>query len=127
MIHKRTKNIKSTLIWLISLMIFSHVVIPHHHHFDSLLEHNKTKQSNQHSEESASHCHAFNILIIDNTKASSQNISIYKNNFTAVTDRDISYQPIRIERSTNIVENKNTHPDEVFHENFPTRGSPSNI
>jgi len=39
--RKRIKNINLLLMWLIGLMFFTHAVIPHQHHFDSIYEHNQ--------------------------------------------------------------------------------------
>tara|TARA_R110001583_G_scaffold10417_12_gene47977 strand:- start:37064 stop:37462 length:399 start_codon:yes stop_codon:yes gene_type:complete len=62
------KHISKFLILIAGLIIFAHAVIPHHHHFDSIDAHSensecKTSNSDMHSENPETHCHAFNITV----------------------------------------------------------------
>ncbi len=52
------------------IIILAHTVIPHHHHFDSIESHwdsscNKTSNSDTHEGNPETHCHAFNIVVVE--------------------------------------------------------------
>jgi hypothetical protein len=71
---KKGKNIAIVLLWLAGLVIFSHEVIPHHHHFHSVYTHNHATHGDgcDHSHEEgepfddgSNHCHAFNDITVE--------------------------------------------------------------
>jgi hypothetical protein len=64
----KEKHTSNFLILIAGLIVFSHAVIPHHHHFDSLELHSKkfeckTAKMDIHNENTDTHCHAFNLII----------------------------------------------------------------
>ncbi len=124
--RKRIKNINLLLMWLIGLMFFTHAVIPHQHHFDSIYEHNQhgsTHNSEPH-EESPLHCHAFNDLIIYKT-VSFNNITVTPV-YTAISVENLLMPRIKnsTEDITNSLQDK-LPSKETLLKNTPTRGSPS--
>ncbi len=125
--RKRIKNINLLLMWLIGLMFFTHAVIPHQHHFDSIYEHNQhgsTHNSEPH-EESPLHCHAFNDLIIYKT-VSFSNITASPVLTAIVVENCLHLQLIEnsTEDITNSLQDK-LPSKETLLKNTPTRGSPS--
>ncbi len=62
------KHTSKFLILIAGIMILSHAVIPHHHHFDTVEDHPeniecKTSNTDSPNEKPDSHCHAFNLII----------------------------------------------------------------
>jgi len=56
--------------FIAGLIILAHTVVPHHHHFDFLFSHQDIEQcdradQNNNSEIPDTHCHAFNLLVVD--------------------------------------------------------------
>ncbi len=54
---------------MVGIVLLTHAVVPHHHHFDTVESHSeylggKTSQSDKHDENPETHCHAFNIVVI---------------------------------------------------------------
>jgi len=119
--HKRAKKIKLTLIWLISLMLFSHAVIPHHHHFDSVFEHS---QESDHSNEKSQHCHAFNDLYNTNAAVSVNDISIYNNILFIIFNNDLDNWVSYSDKKPDTNNKHDIPPEEKYFNNSPTRGSP---
>lgn len=77
-------NIEKIFAYLLSIILFAHTIVPHHHHFDvtSLSSQILTCTSSNHEKEHehhASHCIAFNILKAEKTLKLSKNQTI--NNF----------------------------------------------
>ncbi|WP_198416754.1 hypothetical protein [Marinilabilia rubra] len=71
---KNGKNIALFFLWLAGLVIFSHEIIPHHHHFHSVYTHTHTTHGDDcdHSHKSgdpfddaSNHCHAFNDITVE--------------------------------------------------------------
>ena len=59
-------KIKLFFVAAVLLMLGSHALLPHHHHFDSHFSHNQrlpVDSSHENSESPAFHCHAFNHLL----------------------------------------------------------------
>ena len=119
--HKRRKKIKLSLVWLIGLMLFSHAVIPHHHHFDSVFEHS---QETNHSDEKSQHCHAFNDLYAIDIVVSFNNISINDNILFIISNSDLDDWVLFSEKKTDTDKKRDIPPEEKYFNNSPTRGSP---
>ena len=123
----RAKYINLSLVWLISLMLLSHVLIPHHHHYDSVFEHQQNHDNDkQHSEDNATHCHAFNQLDIIKIQLTSDKSSIQKS-FSSLASNS-SFDAVIIETNTALLTfQKTLYNKQVFYPDYPTRGSPSFI
>ncbi len=122
----RAKYINLSLVWLISLMFLSHALIPHHHHYDSVFEHHQGHDSDkQHSEDDASHCHAFNQLVTIKIQLTSDKYSIQKS--LSALASIFSFDEIIIETNTALINQKTPNNKQVFYPDYPTRGSPSFI
>ena len=113
----------------IVLMILMHALIPHHHHFDSVFEHNQqTGQASQHSEDNPLHCHAFNELVTDKTVISVNNVSPVDDLSIVISDDDFRLRVTEIPVDAVIAINRDMNPaGEIFPENSPTRGSPASV
>jgi len=120
----RAKNINLSLVWLISLMFLSHALIPHHHHYDSVLEHHQRHDGDKHhSEDDATHCHAFNQLIIVKNQLTSDKSTTQE----SLTDLafNSSFDAVSIETNTESpTYQKTLYNKQVFYPDYPTRGSP---
>ena len=69
-LKRRGKNIGLLMVWLLTAAFAMHVLIPHHHHYDSVYSHTPDKccpleETNDHPGDTA-HCHAFNEIYVDN-------------------------------------------------------------
>lgn len=65
------KHISKYFILLAGLIFFAHAVIPHHHHFDVIVEHLQHSEcqsdnSDMDKQQPDIHCHAFNLIISQN-------------------------------------------------------------
>ncbi len=63
------------------IIIFAHAVIPHHHHFDSIESHwdssaNNTPSADSHEENPETHCHAFNMVVVEKSNDIAVQISL---------------------------------------------------
>jgi hypothetical protein len=68
------KNIALLFLWLAGLVIFSHEIAPHHHHFHSVYTHTRAShgdacdhshKSGEPFEDASNHCHAFNDITVE--------------------------------------------------------------
>jgi hypothetical protein len=118
-------------IGLASLVIFTHAILPHHHHFDSLFSHHEEEASDSchqenHPEDKAEHCHAFNDLVVEKIRHSKTVTPIVKVLSDAMTINDFSFD---------FIENPIVKPEFIYsnkcllnsclNNNAPTRGSPA--
>ena len=117
-----SKNIKIYLLLIIGLVIFSHAVIPHDHHYNanSELEHNHDHENSK----SDFHCFFFNDIIKDETVSNVKisGLNIFSISFTLfIEDYDnenFFFQTLFIDKtsySTNCF---------TYSKIYPTRGSP---
>lgn len=77
----RVQHIAKLFIFLAGLIILTHAIVPHHHHFE--LTHSSAKEStcesNAHcknNENRDAHCHGFNILVSGTISKSTLNNSL---------------------------------------------------
>jgi len=68
------KNIRTMMVLLAGLVILSHSLIPHHHHYNSCFNDNYGAQgeipcNDESSDKADTHCHAFNTILSEITKA----------------------------------------------------------
>lgn len=75
------QHIGGIFTFLAGLILFAHAVVPHHHHFE--ITHSSEKEAacetpvqGQNPDVPAPHCHAFNVLISENTITTSLNHSL---------------------------------------------------
>lgn len=75
------KHTSKFLILIAGIIIFAHAVVPHHHHFE--ITHSTEQGSTceapvqgQNPDVPAPHCHAFNVLVSENTITTSLNHSL---------------------------------------------------
>jgi len=126
MMQQRTKNITLLFIWLTGLMFFAHSIIPHHHHFDSIFDHQPTGQTDQHQEDNPLHCHAFNDLAVDKAVISFSNVSIADDFPAVVSDNGPDFR-LNDQCGTEIIPEvrDDISPEPAFFESAPSRGSPA--
>jgi len=116
------KNIIVFFLLIIGLVIFSHSIIPHNHHYNNAVatkhnEHNEDKSAN-------THCHYLNDIIISN-------ITLSVNYLFKQTLKNIGYiSDLEIDYRKNTFLKAILYSDFIFPEYFafletsPTRGSP---
>ena len=117
--RKRKNIINLTLMWFIGLLLLSHAIIPHHHHFDSIFDH---KQQTEHSDEHSQHCHAFNILFSDNVDSFIKSISIHNDINSVIFYGDLA--PQLCNHKPNVKQKNELPLGELCLNICPTRGSP---
>jgi hypothetical protein len=102
-------------------MLFSHAVIPHHHHFDSVIEHS---QETNHSDEKSQHCHAFNDLYITNAASSDNNVLVNDNLILIIFNTDLNLLVSYSNEKPDAYQKYVIPADDYYFNNSPTRGSP---
>ena len=120
-------------IGLATIVIFAHAILPHHHHFDSLFSHHEKETSDSchqenHPEDNAEHCHAFNDLVIEKIRHSKTITPIIK-----VLSDSVAICEFRFILFNNPI----IQPEFIYSNNYlsnshlisnaPTRGSPAII
>ena len=120
------KNIISFFLLITGLVIFSHSIIPHDHHYDVM---NTTHHEHHNDENSGSepiHCHYFNEIIFDKTILSFNNqiLKQIPTNFALIFDNKFSLDN-NLSPKTLFFKKDNLPDYFVFIENSPTRGSPT--
>ena len=120
------KNIFSLLLLIAGLVIFSHAVIPHDHHYDAACE---TEHHEHHDDEEEGrhpmHCHFLNDIVFDDV------VLIGNQSGFNIPSTDLpDFHPVKIWVYNNllarlaILEKHNLPDYSVFIKNSPTRGSP---
>ena len=120
-------HIKIFFLWVTALVIMSHSVTPHQHHFDSVIECNhEVNQAINNTDSSPLHCHAFNILFIEKTEVSADKISIVDNvpGFIALNEIYIQCLDDKLWESIKARAKDDCLPYQFFLKDSPTRGSP---
>jgi len=123
---KGTKNIHLIFVWLIGLMLFTHGITPHHHHFDSIFEHaSENNHSDGHSDEDPSHCHAFNDMVFVGSEdaVSVKTIDNFPMDFVLIKNLSEQYSEF-LNKAFSFFEPDHGKPIQAFNSNTPTRGSP---
>ena len=123
---KKYKNTISIFLLITGLVMLSHSILPHDHHYDNFAEvnHNEHQEKNEKGQEPI-HCHFFNDVVINKITSSSQSI---------VKQITLLYNYIS-ELNFDIEDNsviKTIFYNDFYYPNFPTyldisptRGSPS--
>ena len=123
---KKQKNKISIFLLITGLVLFSHYVIPHDHHYDNFAEanHNEQQGKNKKGHEPI-HCHFFNNIVIDN------NSSTANQNLVKQITLLFSYIPELYFNFENTTVLKSIFYNDFHYSNFlvyidisPTRGSP---
>lgn len=122
--QKGIKNINITLVWLIGLMLFSHAVIPHHHHFDSVFDHS---HQNEQSDSNSKQCHAFNYLLVDEARIITVDNSTYDNHLFAIFNNESDSWFTDANPKSVICQKLHISVVEFYFDNTPTRGSPIHV
>lgn len=123
-VRKRIKNIITFFSILIGLVLFSHSVIPHDHHFDIFDKHDAHHNDNS-SEDNQAHCFYFNNVVIQKSFSSSKIVlkkNIKANSFvlTNIIKHEALYH------SKNLIDDYYYYPvNKILLSSSPTRGSPS--
>ncbi len=124
--RKKYENITSILLLIVGLVIFSHSIIPHDHHYNSSvsdIEHHHHNDND--SGDEPIHCHYFNNIDFD--KVRTNNVTniikelpiLYTVIFDEIFELDINYQV------NNYINLNDNLPDYcVLISISPTRGSP---
>ncbi len=118
------KNIFSLVLLIAGLVLLSHAVIPHDHHYNEVCD-SQHHQDHDADHESPMHCHFLNDVVFDDVILSFNHIDIkdfpvlYSFSFnTIIKDDDIYNTSLQYINLDNL-------PDYfVFIEQSPTRGSP---
>jgi len=120
------RNIFLGLLLITGLVILSHSVIPHDHHYEVACETEHYENHNESSDNDPIHCHFFNDIVIEKVTVSfnknivNQLLSVYV--VLIIDDINDSFE---INKTFNI---DYFLPDnKVNIENSPTRGSPNHI
>ncbi len=124
------KKIKNTITFIslfIALVIFSHSILPHDHHFDIFSMDVHNSHSEDSSDKNPVHCFYFNNVIIQKSITSS-NIAIKK----LVKVKVFAIKNILVQEAlfapNNYSDNSFYYPvNEIFSYTSPTRGSPFNL
>ncbi|NOY95457.1 MAG: hypothetical protein GXO81_03595 [Chlorobi bacterium] len=125
--QKGIKNTSIFFLWFAGLIIFSHAVTPHHHHFSPIIDYNyQVNHKDNDPENNPFHCHSFNNLAIDKVEIISNKSSIIKMMIDIAAINNICFQYFENPRKKIKLSNKNDFPlNIVFLKNSPTRGSPA--
>ncbi len=124
--QKGIKDIRVFLLCFTGLVFFSHAVIPHYHHFNSILEYNHlATHKDGHSGNHPLHCHSLNDLATDETVISTNKISLGKtlSDIAAINNIRFQYSGSFHER-INSSATYDSILSFVFLKNSPSRGSP---
>jgi len=131
-VNLRGQHIGGLFTFLAGLIILAHTVVPHHHHFE--LSHSSEQESTcespdqeKNSENPDSHCHAFNVLIIEKTSNLVLNQScsdLFKYSLIGIKS-DIKISPFR-NVITTFVDQQAVFLEEFFFSTHLLRGPPSN-
>ena len=123
---KKYKNTISIFLLITGLLMLSHSVLPHDHHYDNFVEvnHNEHQEKNNKGQEPI-HCHFFNDIVVDNSN-STANQNLVKQIillFSYIPELNIDFE--------NTPVHKTIFYDDFHYPNFPsyidvspTRGSP---
>ncbi len=118
------KNIIAFFFLIIGLVIFSHSIIPHNHHYNHAVA-TKHNEHNERDKPDNTHCHYLNDIIISN-------ITLSVNYLFKQSSKNIGYiSDLEIDFSRNKFLKAIFYTDFYFPEYFafldtsPTRGSPS--
>ncbi len=125
--RKKIKNIITFFSLFIALVIFSHSVLPHDHHFDLACTHTHDDHNNDNSSENHAHCHYFNNIIIQKSHLASK-IAIKKLEKVKI----FAIKNILVQESLfvpkNDIDNSFYYPfSEILTYTSPTRGSPFDL
>jgi len=119
------KNTISILLLITGLVIFSHSILPHDHHYDNLTEvnHNEHQEKNKKGQEPI-HCHFFNDIVINKITTSYQNtIKQITLLYSYISQFDFDIEDNTIIKA--IFYNDFYYPDFLTYIDIsPTRGSP---
>ncbi|VAW20778.1 hypothetical protein MNBD_BACTEROID01-1131 [hydrothermal vent metagenome] len=125
--QKGIKNTSTFFLWLAGLIIFSHAITPHHHHFSPIVNYShQVNHKDNPPEDNPFHCHSFNNLAIDKVEVISNKSSSIKiiSDIAIINSTCFQYSKNprkRICFSTN----NDCLLNIVFLKNSPTRGSPA--
>ncbi len=122
---KNYKNTISIFLLITGLIIFSHAILPHDHHYDNHLEttHKEHHEKNKNGQEPV-HCHFFNDVVINKITSHSQSIVKPISLFKLYTI-DISFNLTEDLVNKNYSNQTFHFPDKLFlSPHSPTRGSP---
>ncbi|HEB62158.1 MAG TPA: hypothetical protein ENI82_03305 [Bacteroidetes bacterium] len=122
--RKKIKNTITFISLFIALVIFSHSILPHDHHFLLVGTHDNNDDG---SEKKSAHCFYFNDVIIQKSSLSS-NIAIKK----LVKVKVFAIKNILVQEAlfapNNYSDDSFYYPvNEIFSYTSPTRGSPFNL
>ena len=122
---KKYKNTISIFLLIIGLVIFSHSILPHDHHYENHLETtNEEHQEKNEKEQEPFHCHFFNDIVINKITSSSQSI-VKPISLFILYITNISFNFTEGFFNKSFTSQIFHFPDRLFlSKNSPTRGSP---
>jgi hypothetical protein len=117
-------NIIGLLLFLVGLIIFSHAVIPHDHHYDLSCD-TKHHQHHDTDHESPMHCHFLNDIVFDDVVLTSNQVVIrgLQLFFTYIFDAIIEEYAL-VQSSLQFAKSDNLPDYLILIKHSPTRGSP---
>lgn len=124
--RKKFKNIIAFFLLITGLVMFSHSIIPHDHHYNIIGNlSNYEHHNNEKSDNNPIHCHFFNDIVIDKI-ISNTNQNLFKyltSNIKILLNTKLYFDNNPLTKTAFL--NINNLPDYfVLIESSPTRGSP---